>query len=103
MSFCPLFLKKQSNLHKLQHFVSGDLFFGIQTLWAYNFQTVRSKNPKISLKNLKFIRDSVKQINKYAYRGKKPFVFPILSGKVGIFRREQRKMLFSNSRKNHYN
>jgi hypothetical protein len=45
----------------------------------------------------------VKQIKKYGYREKKPFVFAILSGKVGIFRCERRKMPFSNSRKNYYN
>jgi hypothetical protein len=48
----------------------------------------------------KSIRDLVKQIKKYGYRVKKPFVFAILSGKVKIFRREQRKIPFSNSRKN---
>jgi hypothetical protein len=57
----------------------------------------RGKIQKISLKNLKFITDSVKQIKKIWLSRKKPFVFAILSGKVGIFRCEQRKMLFSNS------
>ncbi len=90
-------------LRDVQSLLRRDLFCEIPTLWAYNFGTVRRKKSKISLKNPKFIRDSFKQIKKYGYRVKKPFVFAILSGKVGIFRREQRKMLFSNSRKNYYN
>jgi hypothetical protein len=64
---------------------------------------LEEKSKKFSLKNLKFIRDLVKQIKKIWLSRKKPFVFAILSGKVGIFRREQRKMLFSNSRKNDFN
>jgi hypothetical protein len=40
-------------------------------LWAYNFGTVQRKKSKISLKNQKFIRESVKQIKKYGYRVKK--------------------------------
>jgi hypothetical protein len=87
----------------LQSFVSGGLICEISTLKAYIFQTVWRKNPKMSLKNQEFIRDSVKQIKKYGYRVKKPFVFAILSGKVGIFRCERRKMAFSNSKKNYYN
>jgi ribosomal protein S30 len=39
-------------------------------LWAYNFGSVRRKNPKISLKNQEFIGDSIKQIKKYGYRVK---------------------------------
>jgi hypothetical protein len=60
------------------------------------------KIEKISLKNLKFIRDSGANKKIWLSR-KKPFLFAILSDKVRIFRREQRKMLFSNSRKNYYN
>jgi hypothetical protein len=41
-----------------------------------------------------------KKTKKYAgFRLKKSLVFAILSGKVRIFRREQREMLYSNSRK----
>jgi hypothetical protein len=47
---------------------TGDLFCKISTLKAYDFQTVWRKNPKFSLKNLKFIRDLVKQIKKYGLR-----------------------------------
>jgi hypothetical protein len=57
------------------------------TLKACDFETVRRKNSN-------FIRDSVKQIRNYVDRIKKPFVFAIVSVKVGIFRREQRKMPF---------
>jgi hypothetical protein len=51
----------------IQSFVSGSLFCKISTLKACNFQTVWRKKFKISLKNLKFIRDLVKQIKKYGY------------------------------------
>ncbi len=82
------------NSLKVQSFVSGDLFCEIPTLWAYNFLTVRRKNPKISLKNVKFIRDSVNQIKKYGYRVKNRSYLRFC---------EQRKLPFSNSRKNYYN
>jgi hypothetical protein len=49
----------------LQSLLRREQFCEIPTLWAYNFGTVRRKKSKISLKNPKFIRDSVKQIKKY--------------------------------------
>ncbi len=51
----------------LQSLLRREQFCEIPTLWAYNFGTVRRKKSKISLKNPKFIRDSVKQIKKYGY------------------------------------
>jgi hypothetical protein len=60
----------------LQSFVSRGLICEISTLKAYIFQTVWRKNPKISLKNQEFIRDSVKKIKKYGYRVKNRSYFP---------------------------
>ncbi len=67
----------------LQSFVSGDLICEISTLKAYN-QTILRKNPKISLKNLKFIGDSVKQIKKYGYRVKNRSYLRICLAKLGF-------------------
>ncbi len=62
----------------LQSFVSGGLICEISTLKDI-FQTVWRKNPKISVKNQEFIRDS--EANKKIWLSrKKPFVFAILSG-----------------------
>jgi hypothetical protein len=79
----------------IQSLLRRGLFCKILTLWAYNFGIVQRKNPI-------FIKDSVKQIKKWLSR-KKPFVLAALSGKARIFRRKQGKMLFSNSKKIHYN
>jgi hypothetical protein len=63
-------------------------------LWAYNFQTVWRKNPKISLKNLKFIRDSVKQIKKYGYRVKNRSYLRYCLAKSGFLDVNDEKCLF---------
>jgi hypothetical protein len=55
---------------KVQSLLRREQFCEIPILWAYNFGTVRRKKFKISLKNPKFIRDSVKQIKKYGHRVK---------------------------------
>ncbi len=68
----------------LQSFVSGGLICEISILKAYIFQTVWKKNPKISLKNQEFIRDSVKQIKKYGYRVKNRSYLRFFPAKSGF-------------------
>ncbi len=95
---------RKIQMHSLSLFLFDDQnYCDFSTLWAYNFGTVQRKKSKISLKNPKFIRDSVKQIKKYGYRVKNRSYLRFCLAKSRIFRREQRKMLFSNSRKNYYN
>jgi hypothetical protein len=78
----------------IQSFVSGGLICEIPTLWAYIFQTVWRKNPKISLKNQEFIRDSVKQIKKYDYRVKNRSYLRFCPAKSGFLDVNDERCLF---------
>ncbi len=79
---------------QIQSFVSSDLFCEFPTLWAYNFRTIRGENPKISLKNPKFIRDLVKQIKKYGYRVKNRSYLRFCPAKSGFLDVNNEKCLF---------
>jgi hypothetical protein len=52
------------------------------------------KNPKMSLKNQEFIRDSVKQINKYGYRVKNRSYLRFCPAKSGFLDVNDEKCLF---------
>jgi hypothetical protein len=70
------------------------LFCEISTLWAHNFGTVRRKKSKVSLKNPKFIRDSVQQIKKYGYRVKNRSYLQFCPAKSGFLDVNNEKCLF---------
>jgi hypothetical protein len=74
-------------------------FVKFQTLWAYNFGTVRRKKSKISLKNPKFIRDSVKQIKKYGYRVKNRSYLRFCLAKSGFLDVNNEKCYFLTQQK----
>jgi hypothetical protein len=78
----------------IQSLLRRGLFCKIPTLWAYNFETVRRKKSKISLKNPKFIRDSVKQIKKYGYRVKNRSYLRFCPAKSGFLDVNNEKCLF---------
>jgi hypothetical protein len=63
-------------------------------LKAYIFQTVWRKNPKNSLKNQEFIRESIKQIKKYGYRVKNRSYLRFCPEKSGFLDVNDEKCLF---------
>jgi hypothetical protein len=84
----------------IQSLLRREQFCEIPTLWAYNFGTVRRKKSKISLKNPKFIRDSVKQIKKYGYRVKNHSYLRFCLAKSGFLDVNNEKCHFLTQEKN---
>jgi hypothetical protein len=86
------YLKFESRI--LQSLLRRDQFCEISTLWAYNFGSDWRKNIKISLKNPKFIRNSVKRIKKYGYRVKNRSYLRFCPTKSGFLDVNNEKCLF---------